>query len=154
MKIRHIPQHFLTVHGKLHVGTKSDLLACLEMKNHSEEAPVTTCTVLDRAAIVQMLKPGSVNNFAEYASQVFIPYISSKFQNASRVDLIWDKYIQDSLKGITRAKRGKGVLRRARLPGNWMDLLQVDCNKTELFKFPSNALLDSFSLKEKQLVKN
>ena len=38
--------------GKLHLGTKSDLLACLEMKNHSEEAPVTTCTVLDGAAIV------------------------------------------------------------------------------------------------------
>jgi len=69
-----------------------------------------------------MLKPGSANNFAEYASQIFIPYFSSKFKNASRIDLIWDKYIQESLKGITRAKHGKGVRKHvvaeARLPSN------------------------------------
>jgi len=60
------------------------------------------------------------------------------------------------LKGTTRAKRGKGfrrhVVAEARLPNNWMDFLRVDHNKTELFKFLYNALLDSFSLKEKQFV--
>ena len=104
---------------------------------------MTTCTALDGAAIVQMFKPGSVNNFAEYASQVIIPYISSKFQKASRIGLVWNKYIQDSLKYATRAKREKGVQRcvvtEARLPSNWMDFLHVDCNKIEQFKFLSNA---------------
>ena len=143
--------------GKLHLGTKSDLLTCLrELEGHSEQTPVTTCTVLDGAEIVQMLKPGSASNFAEYASQIFIPYVCSKFQNASRVYLVWDKYMEDTLKGTTRAKRGKGMRRRvvagALLPSNWMDFLRVDSNKTDLFKFLSNALLDSFSVKEKQLV--
>ena len=143
--------------GKLHLRTKSDLLTCLrELEGHSEETPVTTCTVLDGAAIVKMLKPGSASNFAEYASQIFTPYVCSKFQNASRVDLVWDKYMEDTLKGTTRAKRGKGMRRRvvagALLPSNWMDFLRVDGNKTDLFKFLSNALLDSFSVKEKQLV--
>ena len=61
-----------------------------------------------------------------------------------------------TLKGTTRVKHGKGVRRRvvagALIPSKWMDFLRVDSNKTDLFKFLSNALLDSFSFKEKQLV--
>jgi len=72
------------------------------------------------------------------------------------LDLVWDRYLPDSLKGTARAKRGKGVRRRvvggASIPGNWASFLRVDDNKTELFSFLSGALLDSFQLAEKQLV--
>ena len=46
--------------GKLHLGTKSDLLTCLI--DHSEcqsYAPVITSIIIDGAVIVQMLKPGA-----------------------------------------------------------------------------------------------
>ena len=56
-----------------------------------------------------------------------------------RVDIIWDRYIQNSLKAQTRDKSGKGVHRRvqadARLPANWGEFLKVESNKTELFLY-------------------
>ena len=70
-------------------------------------------------------------------------------------DLVWDRYIKDSLKGTARAKRGKGVCRRVVaetvIPGNWQDFLHMNSNKTELFKFLSDALFKSYNQK-KQLV--
>ncbi len=72
------------------------------------------------------------------------------------MDLVWDRYIEDSLKGTARAKRGKGVRRRVvaegLIPGNWRDFLRVDKNKTELFNFLSKALLEAFNQEGKQLV--
>ena len=37
------------------------------------------------------------------------------------------------------------------IPGNWLDFLHMDSNKTELFKFLSDALFKSYN-QEKQLV--
>ena len=95
-----------------------------------------------------MLKPATAKTFNEYAQEVFTPYILSKFQQTTRLDLVWDRYLPDSLKGTTRAKRGKGVRRRvvggASIPGNWASFLRVDDNKTKLFSFLCGALLDSF----------
>ncbi|KAI0236746.1 hypothetical protein LSAT2_012715, partial [Lamellibrachia satsuma] len=51
------------------------------------EAPATTSIVLGGAVIVQMLKPAEVKNFDEYAQEIVIPYLSTKLQTASRVDL-------------------------------------------------------------------
>ena len=57
----------------------------------------------------------------------------------SRVNLVWDTYKDDSLKGTARAKRGKGVRRhgvgKAALPGNWQNCLRIYSNKRELFSF-------------------
>ena len=33
------------------------------------------------------------------------------FQNSSRIDLVFDVYLDDSLKAATRAKRGRGLRR-------------------------------------------
>ena len=57
---------------------------CLEDLSQAQTVvPVTSSVILGEAAIIQMLKPAAVKNFAEYASQIFIPYIFSQFQNAS-----------------------------------------------------------------------
>ena len=95
------------------LGTKSDLLKCFEeFSSAQSEVPDTTCLVLDGAVLVQMLKHAATKNFDDYAQDVFIPYLSSKLQTVSRLDLVWDRYIADSLKGSARSKRGKGVRRR------------------------------------------
>ncbi len=108
----------------LYLSTKSDLLTCFnDLSEAQSEAPAASSLVLDGAAIVQMLKPESAKNFKEYASQISIPYIFSQIHNVSRVDLVWDCYKEDSLKGTARAKRGKGVRRRvvagATIPESW-----------------------------------
>jgi len=99
--------------GGIRQGAKSDLLACLEdVSQPRSEAPPTRCIVLDGTVIVQMLKLATAKSFNEYAHEIFTPYILSKFQQTTRLDLVWDRYLPDSLKGTARAKRGKGVRRR------------------------------------------
>ena len=142
--------------GRLHLGTKSDLLTCLEgLSNAQSEAPSVTNIVLDGAAIIQMLKPGTAKTFLEYASQVFIPYILGQLQHASRLDLVWDNYVIDSLKATARAKRGKAVCRRvvesAPIPKNWQDFLRVDINDRTV-QFPVKELIHSFDTENKELV--
>jgi len=127
-----------------------------EVSDAKTETPVTTCIVLDGAAIVHMLKPVASKTFEEYAHQILIPYMSTKLQRVSRLDLVWDTYLADSLKDNTRAKRGQGVRRRvvaaAAIPGNWQNFLRVDSNKTELFRFLSAALMEWFDQEDKQVV--
>ena len=147
----------LSTAGKLHLGNKSDMLVCLEnMCEAQTEAPEVTNVIIDGAAIVQMLKPGAAVTFEEYAYQVFIPYISRQFQNVSRLDLVWDKYIAGTLKATARAKRGKGIRQRvtasARIPKNWQNFLRTDLNKQELFSFLSNTLVNSINELQKELV--
>ena len=101
----------------LHLGTKSDLLLCLnDCSEVQAQTPVTSCAILDGAAIVAMLKPEATKTFSDFASKVFIPHILLHFHKVSRVDLVWDRYVADSLKASTRAKCGKGVQRRV-VPG-------------------------------------
>ena len=79
----------LSDNNNLYLGTKSDLLIVLYLEDLSEvqsEAPVTSSVILNGALIIQMLKPAYAKSFAEYASQIFIPYILSQLQNASCLD--------------------------------------------------------------------
>ena len=59
---------------QLQVGVKSDLLYCLE-SSHSEDRSedLWHATVLDDAAIVQMLSCGRSKTFQEYANTPFVP---------------------------------------------------------------------------------
>ncbi|KAG1701225.1 Low-density lipoprotein receptor-related protein 2 [Nymphon striatum] len=127
-----------------------------ERSKAKSDAPVVTSVILDGAAIVQMMKPGTTRTFDEYANVIFKPYISSQLQRARRLDLIWDSYVTDSLKSTARAKRGMGVRRRvvgsATTPANWQNFLRVDSNKTELFQFLSMVLVESIFEHGKELV--
>ena len=64
------------------------------------ETPVTTCIVLDEAAIIQKLQLAASKTFEEYAQHI-VSYTSTKLQTVSRLDLVWDTYIADSLIGST-----------------------------------------------------
>ena len=59
--------------------------------------------------------------------------------------MVWDTYLEDSLKESAREKRGKGLRRKvsshAKLPGNWMDFLRDSSNKTELFSFLTSKVV-------------
>ena len=96
-------------------------------------------SILDGAGIVNMLRPGTAKTFKAYATDVLVPYILSQLQHVERLDIVWDRYIADSLKSETRSKRGKGIRRRVEprsaVPGNWQGFLRIDDNQTELFFF-------------------
>ncbi len=42
--------------------------------------------------MVQMIRPAA-KNFEEHAHNIFVPYITSQFHKASRVDLVWDRIL-------------------------------------------------------------
>ena len=124
--------------GKLRLGKKSDIIHCLEDEVDSEDMnPLSEVVVLDGAAIVNMLKPGSARTFQDYAKDVFLPYVKSQVDKAQRVDIVWDDYREGTLKAQTREKRGKGVRRRVSaqnaVPQNWGEFLRLADNKKELF---------------------
>ena len=136
----------LSKYGEMRVGTKSDLLQCLEaLCPKPQYTPCVDVAVLDGAAVVQMLGPGTCTKFSEYVEAVFMPYIMRKLGAVQRLDVVWDIYKNDSLKSATRQNRGSGLRRRVGLhtamPGNWQSFLRVNENKTELFSLLAEQLV-------------
>ena len=127
--------------GELRSGTKADLLECLKdtYPTPQEDTPGIDVILIDGAAVINMLNPGTAKTFSDYAEQVVVPYIQSQLRRASRVDIVWDEYITNSLKAAARQKRGKGTRRRVqtntKIPGNWQAFLRMEENKKELFAF-------------------
>ena len=103
--------------------SSKDLFICTQ-------APEVTCVILDGAATIQMLTPGTAKIFGEYAKEVFIPFGLSQYKSATRLDLVWDRYLPQRM---TREKPDKGVRRRVdtlfAVPGQWHNCLRVDKNK-------------------------
>ena len=131
--------------GMLHQpGTKSDLLPCLDQSSKTEPPSTFDCKVLDRSIIVHCLPTYNVSTFNMYADEVFIPHLERHLQDTKRLDVVWDEYIQDSLKESTREKRGKGVRRKVsgstKIPGNWKNFLGEQMNKKELFAFLTSKI--------------
>ena len=126
--------------GKLNLpSAKSELLQCIEQSVENEPPAMFDCMVLDGPVIIHSLPTSGVTTFNEYADKVFMPYLMKQLGNTTRLDIVWDTYIVDSLKESTRTKRGKGVRRKVsgstKLPGNWKDFLRDSKNKEELFTF-------------------
>ena len=127
--------------SKQQIGTKTDLLHCFDfyVASKPQSTPEVDAIIFNGAVVVHMLHPYTAKTFQEYAHFVFEPYIFSQIDKTSRVDVVWDVYLPDSLKGTTRQKGRKGVRRcvssSIAIPKSWKDFLRVDDNKTELFKF-------------------
>ena len=101
--------------GNLRSVQRSDLLKILEKvpASPTEATPVVEAVLFNGAAAVNILKPnGACKTFAYYASQVYLPCIRTQLQTVERIDLVWDKYVSDSLESTTCSNRGQVVRRR------------------------------------------
>ena len=125
---------------------KSDLSECLQAHTtpQSEVPGGIDVSIIDGAAVVNMIKPGTEKTFSGYAEQSFLPYVKAQLRHVKRVDIVWDEYVENSLKATTRSDRGAGIRRRVaannQLPRNWKEFLCVDENKRELFKFLAECI--------------
>ena len=129
----------LSEHGKIRLPSKkSDLLSQLD-SGISEPSCNFDAKVFDGAAIVHMLPTKQATTFVEYGIKVFVPWTQQQLQNCNRIDVVWDRYVPQSLKESTREKRGTGTRRKVRgqtkLPTNFPNFLRDPMNKTELFEF-------------------
>ena len=120
------------------------MLDCLEDHGPSQSmAPDVEMVELDGATVV--LNSSNCRTFLNYSQNVFLPYIQSNLSISQRVDIVWDEYIQNSLKSHTRNSRGTGVRRRVEskslVPRNWQSFLRVDENKSELFGYLADQVM-------------
>ena len=127
----------------LHSNTKSELITkCIEPMLPSksiEEEPMCEVNVMDASSIVHARTPAFAKTFHEYAMNVVFPYLENLITSFQRVDLVWDTYVEHSLKASTRASRGHGARRKVagdtKIPRDWKAFLRVDENKKELFAY-------------------
>ena len=52
---------------------------------------------LDGAAIVHNVQARSLSTFEEYSQEMILPYITPRLETVNRVDIVWDKYLTNSL---------------------------------------------------------
>ena len=90
-------------------------------------------------SLINSKQPGQGRNFDDHANDIILPHIKSLAQSHSRVDVVFDVYHDDSLKGETKLKRGTGSRRKVtgntKPPKSWNTFLRCDENKPELFGF-------------------
>ena len=88
--------------------------------------------------------PKMVMTFSQYVDHLFKAVISRYFNFYQRIDIIFDTYLQGSLKAFTRQKRGQGVWRRVagenKCPKNWQQFLKDTRNKDELNTYLAEKL--------------
>ncbi len=113
------------------------------------------CKIFDGAAVVHFLPTSSVNTFAEYADKIFVPFLQQQLKQSRRLDLVWDRYIDNSIKQAAREQRGHGtrtkVSAQTKMPKKWSDFLRVSQNKQELFSFLTKAITNMETGEEKIL---
>ena len=67
-----------------------------------------------------------------------------QLSHVTRLDIVWDEYLENSLKVTTRGKRGSGVRQRVaaniQLQRNWKEFLRVDQNKHKLFRYLAESV--------------
>ena len=61
--------------------------------------------MLECSVLVSLLKPTKQSTIAEYARTVFVLKVNKELQTVERVDIVFDTYKKDSLKGTSRQKR-------------------------------------------------
>ena len=54
--------------------------------------PPVEAVIIDGAAAVHLLKPIPGATFESYAADTFLPYLKMQLKDATRVDIIWDRY--------------------------------------------------------------
>jgi len=74
--------------------------------------PQAESSFIDGAAMVNFKPPCQPITFEAYANDVILSYIKSQANKCSRVDIIFDVYLENSLKSQTRKERGTGIRRK------------------------------------------
>ena len=121
----------ISQYNDLRSGNKADLLKYLENKAASpsqSDPPEFELTIIDGAAIINALTPDANKTFKEYAAQKFIPRIAKLLSNVLRIDVVFDVYLENSLKNSARLHRGEGSRKRVKdnykVPTNWKAFLR------------------------------
>ena len=139
--------------GLMRSGKKSDILKCMNVPNsRSENTKNATVSLYDMPGVVHAVAPSNASTFKDYISLNLQPYVKAQVhENLQEMRLLWDEYPDDSLKIQTHEKRGTGPRTQIgedgstmMVPkGQWPIYISNKENKTELFHFASDQLIQS-----------
>ncbi len=98
----------------------------------------------------------SKRSMTMHRAYVFLPYIERMLQDVVRIDVVWDTYMEDSLKAQTRMNRGSGnhlrVSNSNNIPVDWKSFLRCDANKDSLFHLLADAIREFHPPQQKQII--
>ena len=102
-------------------------------------------------SLVQSIKrQRETRSFADYAD-LFIGVVKSYLADSARVDVVFDRYLPNSIKHGTRIKRARGSKgiriiidgRNVKIPDNWTTYISVPENRASLAKFLSEEMINA-----------
>ena len=103
----HLNPPSLSDRGELRPAkSKSGIVDCLLPNEDSMpcESPPVDCKVFDGPALANILSPESnCISFIQFAKEMFISYLKFHTKSVQRLDLVFDRYLEDSLKTGTRS---------------------------------------------------
>ncbi|KAL2081649.1 hypothetical protein ACEWY4_023502 [Coilia grayii] len=146
-----VPLSLATTDSFLRPTNKADLATILQAGAKETElcpSAVSSCIIIDGMALVRAIgKLPNASTFGDYAD-IFVQKVTGYLHgNITRVDLVFDQYKQNSIKGGTRAKRSttrrkiRTIVRRdVKIPSDWNSFIKMDENKANLTQFLSNEL--------------
>ena len=83
----------------------------------------------------------------DYYQDVFQQYIELQLKEVTRVDVVWNRYLPNSLKQSTRQRRTQNqstqrqrVDDNSPIPSNWESFLRSEQNKDELFSYLAKCM--------------
>ena len=131
--------------GKILSTKKSDLIKCFDISEQKELPNIFDSKIFDGGSLIHTLSAANSSTFQDFAENTFIPYLEFELQKVTmRIDVVWDRYLQNSIKSSTRENRGTGVRIKVspstKVPKNWKNFLLDSTNKTELFDYLSQVV--------------
>ena len=134
-------------HGELNPpNDKSALIheivtPCHNVPDDPQQFEPTSMVIIDGGRLCNQFPPKANMTFDQYAEMLSKGPLGPYFHFNQRIDLVFDTYLEDSLK----AKQTQGVRRRVagnnKCPGNWTQFLRNTTNKHELYTFLAQKLL-------------
>jgi len=104
--------------GKFKQGAKSGISDCIpenRSARSNSERNGASVIVLDMPAVIHMIKPHKAETFGDYITQHLLAFLHVQMnESTTRIDAVWNRYLEQSLKNQARAKR----LRTAKKRGN------------------------------------
>lgn len=149
-----VPLALAGMNHQLHSTNKSALAEILtktiEVETELPKSDSSSCLLIDGHAMIQALgKPEGARTFGDLAN-IFFKNIRRRFEAGfQRVDVVFDRYFDSSIKDGTRSNRVGATARPIRriidsrdvkLPQNWVKFIGHSSNKAELASFLSNEI--------------
>ena len=152
-ELMNIPISIANCNGSLRTGSKA-ILADVITRAVVCPAEVkvdqsNSCLIIDgQAVVVAIGKPAGAHTFGDLAD-VFVEHVLVSGKCFKRIDMTFDRYIDNSTKSGTRKNRSRKARpirkivddRTVPLPQNWNDFLAVPSNKLDLALVHSKELI-------------